>query len=105
MEEVWNLLRWAWITIIAVYALFQLIAFRRLVGERRAGSRSVMMAMLIASLVSNCISLVSESSKADRIALMTVAACASIATAVLARMLAEQKNQLSRQVFLPRADG
>jgi hypothetical protein len=91
MDEVWHLLKWIWTVIFAVYALMQFIASRRLVGERKEHSQTVMIAMFVVLMVSDWVRQVFEVPRASRIATLAVGLCASVATAVLARLLAEQK--------------
>jgi uncharacterized membrane-anchored protein len=93
MSGIWLALKVEWLVVFAVYLFIQILALRRLEGDRKRRGQNVLRVMVIIMMVPSSIHLVFENAKASGIARLLVGVCASFAMYFLLRMLAEQKSE------------
>ena len=96
MTNVWPVVKWEVLVVLAGYIVVQVLASRRLKGERRNQSHRVAMVILVCTMVQSWVHDVFENPNASAFAMLALGACASVATVVLTRMMADQKLELKR---------
>jgi heme A synthase len=92
VEDAGHIIKWVWASALFAYLTAQVVAVRRLTGERKRRSRSVLIAMLICIMLDSVVRDVFENREAGRIAALALAVAAIIATLVLVRMLRTQSG-------------
>jgi peptidoglycan/LPS O-acetylase OafA/YrhL len=97
--DAWHMFKWIWAAVLLAYFVVQIIALRRLDGEPKRQSTTVLMVMLVFTMLQSWVQDVFENREASRIGMAVVGVYAVIATVVLSRMLhkkVELKSGLSR---------
>jgi hypothetical protein len=89
MADAWEIAKWISAAVLAVYTAVQIAAVRRLSGDRRKRSQSILLGMVI--LEGFSISLTAGSREAHRIAAVVVGVAALVAISVLSQMLRSQR--------------
>jgi heme A synthase len=85
--DAWHIFEWVWAAVLFTYLAAQVIAFRRLDGERKRISSKVLIAIVVLVTISNFVHAVFEIRAVSTVGMIVVGIAAVIATVVLVRML------------------
>ena len=92
--DAWHMFKWIWAAVLFGYIVVQIIALRRLKGEPKRQSTTVLIVMLVFTMLQSWVRDVFENREASRIGMAVVGVYAVIATVVLSRMLHSKKSEL-----------
>ena len=88
MLEAWHIIKWVWAAVFLIYSVVQVLAFRRLKGNRKRRSGLVATIMVVLMGLEGAIRSIFffENRTAGRIGALVVGVAATIATIVLISM-------------------
>ena len=88
VQDSWHILRWAYVAILSVYLVVQVLALRRLRGDQKRRSNVVLTVMLVLMFGSDAIRDIFffEDRMAHQVGMLVVAGGAIVATLVLGRL-------------------
>ena len=84
-----HIVKWIWAAVIFTYLLVQLFAWRRLKGDQRRRSKTILKAMLILVFVEDTIQFIVGNRVVSLVGALLTGGAAIVATVALARMFAE----------------
>jgi F0F1-type ATP synthase membrane subunit a len=98
-DGTWHLMKWAWLAILMVYLVVQVVAIWRSSGEKKRRAQSVLIIMAVVQLIQSWIDGAFENRNASQISMLFVGIFAIAATIYLVPLL-----QVSEELNHPSDD-
>jgi len=89
VQDAWHIIKWIWVAVLSIYLVVQVFALRRLKGDQKRRSNTVLTVMLILMFGSDAIQDVFffENHIARQVGMLVVGVAAIVATVLVVRIL------------------